>query len=808
MTSYEYDTSDRLMHTELPDGNDIETEYMANGQKTTDPNGKTVTTRIGGLTKEVERLWNGSPSITTTTYDILGRQIALLDAKGHTWTYVYDSLNRQREENDPDAGDWFYEYDAAGRPLQQTDAKGQVTTMTYDSAGRIATKTSPVGTVTYTYSQPRTGYFNTGHLTSIDSLFEDLLLDYDLLGRTPRLQRVINGIIYPVTKSWDAGGYLIGTTYPDGDTVGNGTTPLGYDEAGRLKSIPGFVSNITYDAAGRPLQKTNAGGNNAVTNWTYHPQRGFLTGIGTTSSAGTLQNLSYGYDASGLVQNSTQQLANTSGGLTTQSWTYGYDSFDHLTSANDANTPANSQTWNYDEIGRILSNSQVGTYQYPLPGEPRPHAPKGLNNAPPDRTYDLNGHLTNAPGQTLIWDGENRLSQAVVSGTTTNFAYDSVGERIGKASGTDVSFYPFGDDYEIRNGTVTKYISVEGLGVVAKRVATTNYWLHTDRQGSIQVVTNSSGSPQLGRTYRPYGETLTPAGSHTEFRGWIDQRNDSETGFTYLHARYFDPKLGQFLSPDRIRTEGGMNLYAYGFGDPTNNSDRSGLDPNQPAISIPTAINCSATIQLPGCPTTYRNYTYFLNQWAQIQENIRRVITGTTGGTPTATPTPTPTPTPENPDTKRPRGRATCSAGPDYVGISVSVGVFGPAFSATLDRHGQLFTGGPVSDVRDGWQASRGLGGLVSVAGVVGDLHDSTHVASGPNQFTTITHPQPTWSTMRSFLSGPAWAGGASVGIYNGQSLSGGRIADEFGLAPPGFGVSRIVSEYRTTLPVSWGSCK
>ncbi len=177
VTSYEYDTSNRLVRTELPDGNDIETEHMANGQKTTDPNGKTGTTRVDGLTKEVERLWNGSPSITTTTYDILGRQIALLDAKGHTWTYVYDSLNRQREENDPDAGDWFYEYDAAGRPLQQTDAKGQVTTMTYDSAGRIATKTSPVGTVTYTYSQPRAGYFNTGHLTSIDSLFEDLLLD-------------------------------------------------------------------------------------------------------------------------------------------------------------------------------------------------------------------------------------------------------------------------------------------------------------------------------------------------------------------------------------------------------------------------------------------------------------------------------------------------------------------------------------------------------------------------------------------------------------------------------------------------------
>ena len=419
---------------------------------------------------------------------------------------------------------------------------------------------------------------------------DTLQLDYDALGRTKRQRHTINGTTYEVIKAWDAGGYLLGTKYPDNDVVGTITPPsgtaLGYDEAGRLKSIPNLVSNITYDAAGRPTQKTNAGGNNAVTNWTYDGQRAFLEGIVTTSSAGTLQNLTYGYDAAGLVRTSTQLLANATGGTLTQSWTYGYDSFDHLTSATDANTPANSQTWNYDEIDRIKSNSRVGTYEYPLPGQPRPHAPKTLNNAPPDRIYDLNGNLTNAPSQALQWNGDNRLEQTIVNGTTTNFAYDSVGERIAKVSGSIVSIYPFGDDYEVRNGTITKYISVEGLGVVAKKVGTTPFWLHTDRLGSIQVVTNSSGSPQLGRTYRPYGETLTTNGSHTEFRGWIDQRNDSESGFTYLHARYFDPKLGQFLSPDPIGVDGGLNQYAYGFGDPINESDRDGLYPCPPGTPV------------------------------------------------------------------------------------------------------------------------------------------------------------------------------------------------------------------------------
>jgi hypothetical protein len=45
----------------------------------------------------------------------------------------------------------------------------------------------------------------------------------------------------------------------------------------------------------------------------------------------------------------------------------------------------------------------------------------------------------------------------------------------------------------------------------------------------------------------------------------------------YLHARYFDPQLGTFLSTDPIGVEGGVNQYAYGFGDPVNWADRSGF---------------------------------------------------------------------------------------------------------------------------------------------------------------------------------------------------------------------------------------
>ncbi len=51
---------------------------------------------------------------------------------------------------------------------------------------------------------------------------------------------------------------------------------------------------------------------------------------------------------------------------------------------------------------------------------------------------------------------------------------------------------------------------------------------------------------------------------------------DPEYAGIYLHARYFDPKLGIFLSPDPIGVKGGTNGYGYGFGDPINSSDRRG----------------------------------------------------------------------------------------------------------------------------------------------------------------------------------------------------------------------------------------
>jgi RHS repeat-associated protein len=70
-------------------------------------------------------------------------------------------------------------------------------------------------------------------------------------------------------------------------------------------------------------------------------------------------------------------------------------------------------------------------------------------------------------------------------------------------------------------------------------------------------------------------------------KGYINERFDPETGLQYLNARYHDPLLARFLTPDTWDPDlpgVDINRYAYAGNDPVNGSDPSGHsyeDPNK-----------------------------------------------------------------------------------------------------------------------------------------------------------------------------------------------------------------------------------
>ncbi|MEI6535789.1 MAG: RHS repeat-associated core domain-containing protein [Verrucomicrobiaceae bacterium] len=88
------------------------------------------------------------------------------------------------------------------------------------------------------------------------------------------------------------------------------------------------------------------------------------------------------------------------------------------------------------------------------------------------------------------------------------------------------------------------------------------------------------GAGTMRADYGPFGQPLTSNGSvPLQGKGYINERYDPETGLQYLHARYYDPLLSRFLTPDPWDPDlpgVDINRYAYAGNDPVNMSDANG----------------------------------------------------------------------------------------------------------------------------------------------------------------------------------------------------------------------------------------
>ncbi len=576
-TTFGYDALDRLTRRTFADGAFQTKSYGLWSVTSTDELGRAKTDRTnaaGNRTGHDETV-GGQIKTTTYAYDARQNLASSTDPSGNVTTYTTDSLGRRTQMVDPDLGTWTYEFDGASRMTAHTDGKGQRTTFGYDALDRKTSKTSNAGTgsavtVTWTFDEARSGYYNVGGVTSSSDPAGTRTTDRDAGGRVARIVRTTGGASYTFLYGHDAGDRLLWTTYPDGGTQGTASSPLLYDGSGRLKSIPAYVTTALYSAEGKLTQVTAANG--AVSTRTYSAQRGWLTAISTTKGAATLQNLAYTRNTKGLITQVTSPFAN-------EGWTYAFDELDRLTTATNSSSSTYNQTLAYSAIGNITSNSRLGAYSYGS----RPHAPTaaGANTY----AYDAGGLMTSVSTsgtvvRTLTWNGDNRPATITSPGVSLSFAYDADGGRVEQVENGITRRY-VGDDYEVQvGGSSSRYISVAGV-MVARVDGATATFLHTDQQGSVQAETDASGAEVHRRVFRPFGEVISTAGPLLyEPRGFTGQRHDA-SGLVYLHARYYDPTLATFVSPDLI-IDGtdtvGLNRFAYCGNDPVNRTDIEGTD--------------------------------------------------------------------------------------------------------------------------------------------------------------------------------------------------------------------------------------
>ena len=296
---------------------------------------------------------------------------------------------------------------------------------------------------------------------------------------------------------------------------------------------------------------------------------GMLQSLKVGLSEGSSENLnrSYAYNSFGDVSALTEG---------TDSYAFSYDGLGRLTSAYD-------RTYSYDSASRLTAfNGQ--SYSY---GDAGPyHAVDRIGNA--DRfDYDANGNMTKrskglSDQQTLVWNAENRLSEVQDNNgdMVESYWYDIGGARVKKTSGATTTYTFFGHyEEEVTNGVTTaiSHYSFGSLRIAVKR-GSTLYHLHGDHLGSTSL-TMAGSAVEASRAYYAYGAERSASGDLQTDRTFTGQKSDA-SGLLYYNARYYDPTLGIFISPDTMVPNMGRvidyNRFLYARGNPLKYTDPSG----------------------------------------------------------------------------------------------------------------------------------------------------------------------------------------------------------------------------------------
>ena len=264
--------------------------------------------------------------------------------------------------------------------------------------------------------------------------------------------------------------------------------------------------------------------------------------------------------------------------------------------ADNQNGTADDATYAYDDADNMVFNSKLCAANpnmvYPAQGAAsgHPHAPNTICGTPV--TYDAGGNTTSydvdGTGPLLprnfAYDGENRPLTVTQNGNTTAMAYGTDGERASKSFNGAKYFYLGSEAEVLVNTSYTTGLLTSYLHPDVKREGTATDFLIKDNLASNRISARMGGATTK-MDYGPYGMPLSSNGAtlpqigQPQTKAYISERFDPETGLQYLHARYYDPLKGGFLTPDTYdpwEAGVGTNRYAYAGNDPINGSDPNG----------------------------------------------------------------------------------------------------------------------------------------------------------------------------------------------------------------------------------------
>jgi YD repeat-containing protein len=138
-TRYSYDASDRLLSVTDALGNVTRYEYDIQGRKTAtiDPEGHRTRYVYENSSSRLSQIIDAQQGVTDLTYDRANRLVAVTDPNRHTTRYLLDEAGNTLQQISPDSGVTVYSYNPIGNPIQQTNARGVVSNYDYDALNRL-----------------------------------------------------------------------------------------------------------------------------------------------------------------------------------------------------------------------------------------------------------------------------------------------------------------------------------------------------------------------------------------------------------------------------------------------------------------------------------------------------------------------------------------------------------------------------------------------------------------------------------------------------------------------------------------------
>ena len=274
----------------------------------------------------------------------------------------------------------------------------------------------------------------------------------------------------------------------------------------------------------------------------------------------------------------------------------------------DANGwPVSDYFYSYDQNGNLLTKKKSGTVNgtYSYDNAAWKDQLTGYNGNG-TFAYDANGNplsYYNGSQYTFTWKDGCRLATAsALNGyLRMSYSYNADGIRVSKnvndvrheyyLDGSRIIKETWADQtleflYDENNSVYCiVYTGGDGAG---------RYYLIKNLQGDVTRILNNNLQTVAQYVYDPWGKLVYILDANGEPNSGISIANinpiryrgyyfDMETGFYYLNARYYDPALGRFISPDTtdVLTVASMeltdkNLYAYCDNNPVMREDKGG----------------------------------------------------------------------------------------------------------------------------------------------------------------------------------------------------------------------------------------